>query len=43
MRTMRGNSNDGLHKRHDTVEELLNNAASGDKRVPIRSTDVQTS
>ena len=26
-----------------TVEELLSNAASGDKRVPIRSTDVQTS
>ena len=26
-----------------TVEELLSNTASGDKRVPIRSTDVQTS
>ena len=26
-----------------TVEELLSNAASGDKRVPIRRTDVQTS
>ena len=26
-----------------TVEELLSNVASGDKRVPIRSTDVQTS
>ena len=26
-----------------TVEELLSNAASGDKRVSIRSTDVQTS
>ena len=26
-----------------TVEELLSNAASVDKRVPIRSTDVQTS
>ena len=26
-----------------TVEELLSNAASGDKRVPIRSADVQTS
>ena len=26
-----------------TVEELLSKAASGDKRVPIRSTDVQTS
>ena len=26
-----------------TVEELLSNAASGDKRVPPRSTDVQTS
>lgn len=26
-----------------TVEELLSNTASGDKRAPIRSTDVQTS
>ena len=26
-----------------TVEELLSSIASGDKRVPIRSTDVQTS
>ena len=26
-----------------TVEELLSSTASGDKRVPIRSTDVQTS
>ena len=26
-----------------TAEELLSNTASGDKRVPIRSTDVQTS
>ena len=26
-----------------TVEELLSNAASGDKRVSIRGTDVQTS
>ena len=26
-----------------TVEELLSNVASGDKRVPVRSTDVQTS
>ena len=26
-----------------TVEERLSNVASGDKRVPIRSTDVQTS
>jgi len=26
-----------------TVEELLSNTASGDKRVSIRSTDVQTS
>ena len=26
-----------------TVEELLSSIASGDKRIPIRSTDVQTS
>ena len=26
-----------------TVEELLSSTASGDKRIPIRSTDVQTS